>query len=440
MAVWLNIGESFAHLLKKDLSEKWKSVSWFQPSTPLVNGIKSAIAQLEITEGEILVTSRLPQMILGKRIGAPIALVVTSGFEEWPRIRQPVSNLHLSLRAKRSRTLVDSELVFGISERTLPDGKIETPIDFEELEQLASKFELSNIKTVAIGLMHSGSNPENELKVKSFFESKGFSVVASHEVKSPGNEVSRWWRAYLNAYMNSSFEETIASLKEVEAETKLTFKFVDSLGETFESSPSQFFDTNFGFHGFLFDEKSSEAILYLGLENFSLIYPERETSPLNTEVGPVSVERKKAIDLVIQPTSLIETDLFGNGVVSSIVKGYEPGPICFGRGLNPLFIDLLACKKLDVGLAPLESLLKQGLCDKISKAVKTFFSGKIRDEEQDPVDFVLDTAISDIAGQIRATSIKRISVQGAFASSLIPLLKPKLQEHVEIIEVDNGII
>src|SRR4051794_6735487 len=102
-----------------------------QPEDAILKGIAGLgeAAIQEIIHGSTVATNALLE-----RKGARTALITTQGFEDVLAIgRQTRSELY-NIFVTRPEPLVPDAMRFGALERTLYDGKIETPLDTAQLE------------------------------------------------------------------------------------------------------------------------------------------------------------------------------------------------------------------------------------------------------------------------------------------------------------------
>ena len=90
--------------------------------------------QLEIVHGSTVATNALLE-----RRGARIALVTTKGFEDILEIGRQARPSLYDFFVERPAPLVPADRRFGISERTLHTGEIQTQIEPADLEALASE-------------------------------------------------------------------------------------------------------------------------------------------------------------------------------------------------------------------------------------------------------------------------------------------------------------
>ena len=90
--------------------------------------------QLEIVHGSTVATNALLE-----RRGARIALVTTKGFEDILEIGRQARPSLYDFFVERPAPLVPVDRRFGVSERTLHTGEIQTEIEPTDLDALASK-------------------------------------------------------------------------------------------------------------------------------------------------------------------------------------------------------------------------------------------------------------------------------------------------------------
>ena len=68
----------------------------------------------------------------------------------------------------RPTPLVPRERVYGITERMLKDGSIDTPLDRASVEQAVRAAQRDGVDTIVVALLHSYANPEHERQVRTF--------------------------------------------------------------------------------------------------------------------------------------------------------------------------------------------------------------------------------------------------------------------------------
>ncbi|HEX4926323.1 MAG TPA: hydantoinase/oxoprolinase N-terminal domain-containing protein [Bdellovibrionales bacterium] len=428
--VGLSLGESFAEFSAVKGRTRIQR-RWFLPRLSLVDGLAQIYKQHPDLRGQkVQLTTRLAQVIMRHRAGAHVALLVTAGFEQWPRIRQPVKERGFTLTPKRFRPLLSEDLIFGITERTEPSGAIRTPLKTEELEFLIPKLQLTETKEVAVGFLHSTVNPQHERAAAEILRNGGFEVLCSHEIEEPGNEVARWWRAVLNAYVAPAFHELEAQLEPVKKEHEIQLAFWSSDGAQFESDPRRYYSSTFGNVAALAGLprlKKTKTILHLGLEQFLLIQAEEKSAIWQSDFGPVALPAPEFRKTKIQPTQFIASDTLHGALFENLEAGYEPGPMLFGRTLRPTFIDILYLQKRLAGVEGLNELAAPGVDQKLEQSLHATFKETLETPNQ-AKKLIEELGLSILAQELNQYAAGHsIQCTGALAPVLAPLLQAKLK-------------
>ena len=166
--------------------------------------------EVEIVHGSTVATNALLE-----RRGARIALITTKGFEDVLEIgRQARPNLY-DFFVERPAPLVPVERRFGLSERTLHTGDIQTEIRPDELDALATQLTALELDAIAICFLFAYVNPQNEQIVAAYFSSRlEIPVSCSHEVLPEYREYARFSTTVANAYIRPTLERHLSTLIE----------------------------------------------------------------------------------------------------------------------------------------------------------------------------------------------------------------------------------
>src|SRR5437868_2696612 len=135
------------------------------PSTPddPARSVLEAIRQiagetsLEIRHGTTIGTNALLE-----RKCARVAFVTTAGFEDTIAIGRQARQHLYDWMATPAPCIVPKELRFGIKERVSAEGEILVAPNETELVELREKILASGAESIAISLLFSFANPENE--------------------------------------------------------------------------------------------------------------------------------------------------------------------------------------------------------------------------------------------------------------------------------------
>lgn len=325
LGLW--VGDSFAEIRGKDFSR------WFLPKKSLSDGIKEALRAIDGREagGELVFASSRAESALQRKQGSQPALLVTSGFESWARTARHSRRTSPVLTVESAWTPVPEDNVFGIDERISVTGEIEKALKMEELEFLVGKLELLKVKDIALGFRHASANPEHERQAAAYFREKGFRVSSSHEMPAvKKSEAKAWTQASEAAYVESVVREDVEMIRAaLDAEGAANWR-VSAWTSKGHSSDVATFTSN-GLRGGtsralsgVFSTDGTAALIF-GLEDFLII--DRD-----------SVEPRT---LAVQPTCQIAHDLWPFPVWTAIDRGFEPGPMLFGKSHQLTFLDVL---------------------------------------------------------------------------------------------------
>ncbi len=165
--------------------------------------------KMEIRHGTTVGTNTLLE-----RSGARVALVTTSGFEDVLAIgRQARARLYDWL-AEGEPPLVPAERRFGAEERTLWNGEILQRLDEAGLDELVRRVRGARPDAIAISLLFSFANPENERKVERALGELGVPISASHVILPEFREYERTSTVVANAYLAPRMGHYLGSLRE----------------------------------------------------------------------------------------------------------------------------------------------------------------------------------------------------------------------------------
>ena len=166
--------------------------------------------QVEIVHGSTVATNALLE-----RRGARIALVTTKGFEDVLEIGRQARPSLYDFFVERPAPLVPADRRFGISERTLHTGEIQTEIESSELDALATQLATLELDAIAICFLFSYVNPQNEKIVAEYLSSRlEIPISCSHEVLPEYREYARFSTTVANAYIRPTLERHLSTLTE----------------------------------------------------------------------------------------------------------------------------------------------------------------------------------------------------------------------------------
>src|SRR5690349_21140823 len=148
-----------------------------------------------------------------QRKGARIALVTTAGFEDAIEIGRQARPRLYDLNITRIEPLVARELRFGVQERTRPEGTMERAPSGQELATLLRRIEELSPESLAVCLLFSFANPENELAVAHELQRLNLPISLSHQILPEFREYERMSTVTVNAYLQPLMQRYLKNLQ-----------------------------------------------------------------------------------------------------------------------------------------------------------------------------------------------------------------------------------
>lgn len=308
---------------------------------------------LEVRHGTTVGTNTMLE-----RTGARVAFVTTAGFEDTIAIgRQTRARLY-DWFAPVSECLVPRALRFGIPERVSAEGKILASLTEEDLAALVEQVRSSGAEAVAISLLFSFANPENERRVEAALQRLPIPVSTSHRILPEFREYERASTTVVNAYLAPRIEPYVDHLAECVSSQHAGARvsLMQSAGgiipaqlaaeqavRTVLSGPAggvvgacqvarwAGFERIVGF-----DMGGTSTDVFLADEAMGGAQRTRESLVAGV---PIAVPMLDIHTAGAGGGSIARFDAGGMLRVGPESAGAEPGPICFGRGTKPTVTD-----------------------------------------------------------------------------------------------------
>ena len=313
-------------------------------------------ATLTLLHGTTVGTNALLQ-----RKGASVVLVTTAGFEDVIEIGRQARPRLYDFFFDRIAPLVNRELRFGVNERTDANGQILQRPSNEELAQLADTIRRTNADAIAISLLFSFANPENELSIAAALANLGKPLSLSHRILPEFREYERTSTVVVNAYLQPLMQRYLEKLAERAEEHAATtqkknspriFVMQSSGGiTTLQSAAREPVRTVLsGPAGGLVGAAAMAAqsgfpkILSFDMGGTSTdvaaVQDGVQTGGQSEVAGlPVGVPMLEIHTVGAGGGSLARFDAGGSLRVGPESAGADPGPICYGRGIEPTVTD-----------------------------------------------------------------------------------------------------
>lgn len=295
--------------------------------------------RLDIVHGSTVATNALLE-----RRGARIALVTTKDFEDILEIgRQARPNLY-DFFVERPAPLVPDDRRFGISERTLHTGEIQTEIEPRDLEVLASELATLELDAIAVCFLFAYVNPQNEQIVAKHLARLGIPVSCSHEVLPEYREYARFSTTVANAYIRPTLERHLSTLTDSE-QFPTSFRLMLSNGgcisaENFESAGIRTVLSGPA-GGVIGAYQVAKTAGYDQIITFDMGGTSTDVSLCNSSISLTTESTISGLPIKV-PLIDIHTVGAGGGSIATVdaggalrvgpeSAGADPGPICYGN-------------------------------------------------------------------------------------------------------------
>jgi N-methylhydantoinase A len=151
-----------------------------------------------------------------ERKGVKTALVTTEGFRDTIEIRHENRFEQYDVNIDLPPPLVPRRLRFVVPERVNAQGKVIVPLDEAAVERLAERLLAEEVDSVAIGFLHSFTNPAHEIRTREILTAglTGVTFTLSSEVSPEMREYERFSTACANAYVQPMIGRYLVNLEE----------------------------------------------------------------------------------------------------------------------------------------------------------------------------------------------------------------------------------
>lgn len=298
--------------------------------------------------------------ILIERKGSPTGLIVTEGFRDVLYIRDEHRYDMFDPMLEYAEPLITREHTWGVSERTYADGSVGHQVAAAEVERIAAELRAADIQSVAVCLLNSYRNPENERRFRDALAAAApeIMVTLSSDVAPQMREYLRTSTSAINAYTapiaRPYLNALIATLKDrgLTREPLIMLSNGGVIGarvagtypvRMIESGPAAgalvagFIARRHGIDSLMsFDMGGTTAKACLIQNGEPLVIGEFEVDRrYRFKPGsgmPVTVPSIDMIEIGAGGGSIARVDSLGLLKVGPDSAGSDPGPACYGRG------------------------------------------------------------------------------------------------------------
>jgi N-methylhydantoinase A len=214
----VDIGGTFTDLVAVDTASGQVVRAKADTTVNLTDGVLAALAGSGVAAGSIGAFVHGTTVVINavtERRGAPTALVTTRGFRDVLEIGRANRPDLYNLAYAKPVPFVPRRLRFEVTERMTHHGTVAQPVCDADVAAVCARIAASNVKAVAVCLLHAWANPRHELQVAAALREKlpGVSVVASHEISGQWREYERTSTAVLSAYVQPVVADYLGTLQ-----------------------------------------------------------------------------------------------------------------------------------------------------------------------------------------------------------------------------------
>ena len=319
--------------------------------------------RLEVRHGTTIGTNALLE-----RKGARVAFVTTAGFEDTIAIGRQARHDLYNWMATPKPCLVPAELRFGVNERVSAEGELLIWPSEEELAELCDKIRASGAESIAISLLFSFADPQNERRVAGVLRELDLAISVSHEILPEFREYERAATVVVNAYLAPKAGGYMQRLElAIHDEHEGALYVMQSSGGIVSAKIASEEPVRTVLSGPAGGVIGAHRVAQLaGFENiigFDMGGTSTDVALIDAS-GPKTTNEAQVSEIPISVPMLdIHTVGAGGGSlawfdrggilhVGPMSAGADPGPICYGRGEQPTVTDAnLVLGRLDPELA-----------------------------------------------------------------------------------------
>jgi N-methylhydantoinase A len=306
--------------------------------------------QVEVRHGTTIGTNALLE-----RKGARVAFVTTEGFEDTIAIGRQARQHLYDWVATPAPCIVPAESRFGVPERVSAEGELLRSPANDDLAQLRERIRGSGAESIAISLLFSFTNTENEERLAARLRDLTLPVSVSHEILPEFREYERAATVVVNAYLAPKAGGYVQRLESsIQSEYGGSLYVMQSSGGIISGKLAATEPVRTVLSGPAGGVIGAHRVAKLaGFENiigFDMGGTSTDVSLLDSS-GPRTSSEARISDIPISvPVLDIHTVGAGGGSLAWFDRGgilhagpasagADPGPICYGRGEQPTVTD-----------------------------------------------------------------------------------------------------
>ncbi|HEV7997503.1 MAG TPA: hydantoinase/oxoprolinase family protein [Stellaceae bacterium] len=217
----VDIGGTFTDVALEMGERRWSAKILTTPQAPeraVIAAIQEVLREAALAPVDLAIIihgTTLATNALIERKGAKTALVTTEGFRDTIEIRHENRFEQYDVNIDLPPPLVPRRLRFPVRERIDAQGRVLVPLDEEGVAALGERLMAERIEAVAVGFLHSFTNPAHERRAGEILAEHlpGVPITLSCEVSPEMREYERFSTACANAYVQPQIGHYLANLE-----------------------------------------------------------------------------------------------------------------------------------------------------------------------------------------------------------------------------------
>jgi N-methylhydantoinase A len=217
----VDIGGTFTDVALEAAGRRYSAKILTTPQAPeqaVLEAIGAVLREASLAPGDLSIIihgTTLATNAIIERKGAKTALLTTEGFRDTIEIRHENRFEQYDVNIDLPPPLVPRRLRFPVRERIDAGGRVLVPLDEARVSSLADRLSAADVQSVAIGFLHSFTNPMHERRAGEILAKRlpGVAITLSSGVSPEMREYERFSTACANAYVQPLIGRYLADLE-----------------------------------------------------------------------------------------------------------------------------------------------------------------------------------------------------------------------------------